>query len=46
MKALAGLASRSMTLQATLQDGTIWLSDEHNHLELRFTDWLTNGKIV
>ncbi|MEW5289020.1 YaeQ family protein [Erwinia papayae] len=46
MKALAGLASRSMTLQATLQDGTIWLSDEHNHLELRFTDWLTDGKIV
>jgi len=44
LKALTQLASRSMTLQATIQDGTIWLSDEQQHLELRFTDWLLDGK--
>ncbi|AXF78493.1 YaeQ family protein [Erwinia tracheiphila] len=44
--ALAGLASRSMNLQATVQDGTIWLCNEHKHLELRFSDWLTGGKIA
>ncbi|MCX8957741.1 YaeQ family protein [Erwinia psidii] len=46
MQALAGMAARSMHLQATVQDGTIWLSDEKNHLELRFTDWLKNGNII
>jgi uncharacterized protein YaeQ len=46
LSALIKLASRSMTLQATIQDGTIWLSDDQNHLELRFTDWLVNGKRV
>ena len=46
LKALTLLASRSMTLQATIQDGTIWLSDDQNHLELRFTDWLINGKLA
>lgn len=46
LKALTQLASRSMTLQATIQDGTIWLSDDQNHLELRFTDWLINGKLA
>lgn len=44
LSALIKLASRSLTLQATIQDGTIWLSDDQNHLELRFTDWLVNGK--
>lgn len=44
LSALIKLASRSMSLQATIQDGTIWLSDDQNHLELRFTDWLVNGK--
>lgn len=44
LSALIKMASRSMTLQATIQDGTIWLSDDQNHLELRFTDWLVNGK--
>lgn len=43
LSALAAFAGRNMTLQATLQDGTIWLSDENNHLEVRFTDWLING---
>ncbi|MDW8844867.1 YaeQ family protein [Erwinia sp. MMLR14_017] len=46
LKALTQLASRSMALQATIQDGTIWLSDDQNHLELRFTDWLINGKLA
>ena len=46
LKALTLLASRSMTLQATIQDGTLWLSDEQNHIELRFTDWLINGKLA
>jgi uncharacterized protein YaeQ len=46
LKALTQLASRSMTLQATIQDGTIWLSDDQSHLELRFTDWLINGKLA
>lgn len=46
IQALVGIASRSMDLQATIQDGTIWLSDEKNHIELRFTNWLTNGKRV
>ncbi|WP_034912484.1 YaeQ family protein [Erwinia sp. 9145] len=46
LKALTQLASRSMTLQATIQDGTIWLSDEQHHLELHFTDWLINGKLA
>lgn len=46
LKALTQLASRSMTLQATIQDGTIWLSDDQNHLELRFVDWLINGKLA
>lgn len=46
LKALTLLASRSMTLQATIQDDTIWLSDEQNHVELRFADWLINGKLA
>ena len=46
LSALTGLALRSMNLQATVQDGTIWLSDEQKHLELRFTDWLVNGKLA
>jgi len=44
LQALTRLASRSMTLQATIQDDTVWLSDEQHHLELRFEDWLINGK--
>lgn len=44
LQALVALAARSMTLQATIQDGVIWLSDQQNHLEITFTDWLINGK--
>lgn len=36
---LVTFANRSMTLQATLQDGTIWLSDAQSNLELHFTEW-------
>ncbi|SLM64120.1 MULTISPECIES: YaeQ family protein [Dickeya] len=36
---LAALAQRSMSLQATLQEGTIWLSDSENNLELSFRNW-------
>ncbi|MFU9135456.1 YaeQ family protein [Erwinia tasmaniensis] len=46
LKALTQLASRSMTLQATMQDGAIWLSDDRHHLELHFTDWLINGRLT
>jgi len=46
LKSLTRLASRSMNLQATVQDGTIWLSGEQNNLELHFTDWLVNGRLA
>lgn len=36
---VAALASRNMTLQATLQEGTIWLSDLQNSLEIQFAEW-------
>ncbi|WJV63601.1 YaeQ family protein [Pectobacteriaceae bacterium CE70] len=36
---LAGLVQRNMSLQATLQEGIIWLSDNDNNLELSFTEW-------
>ncbi|CAH0291105.1 YaeQ family protein [Erwinia aphidicola] len=44
LSALVQLASRSMTLQATIQDGTIWLSDNSHHLEIQFEQWLDAGK--
>lgn len=37
---LSALADRTMSLQATIQDGIIWLSDAQSHLELRLTAWL------
>ncbi len=30
---------RTMTLQATVQDGAIWLSDERQNLEIHFDAW-------
>ena len=36
---LSAFASRTMTLQATLQEGAIWLSDAQNNLEIYFTPW-------
>ncbi|WP_029591143.1 YaeQ family protein [Franconibacter pulveris] len=33
------LADRTMSLQATLQEGIIWLSDERHNLELQLTPW-------
>ncbi|RLM14144.1 hypothetical protein BIY27_09180 [Gibbsiella quercinecans] len=36
---LAALANRNMVLQATLQEGMIWLSDAQNSLEIQFAEW-------
>ncbi|WP_054178439.1 YaeQ family protein [Trabulsiella odontotermitis] len=36
---LSAFAARTMTLQATLQDGAIWLSDDQNNLEIHLTPW-------
>ena len=36
---LSAFADRTMTLQATLQDGSIWLSDARNNLEIHLTSW-------
>lgn len=36
---LSAFATRTMTLQATVQDGAIWLSDSQNNLEIHFTPW-------
>ena len=43
LNALTQLASRSMQLQATIQDGTIWLSDATHHLEIQLASWLDAG---
>lgn len=39
MAQLAALANRNMTLQATLQEGAIWLSDATSSLEIHFNEW-------
>ena len=36
---LSAFASRTMVLQATIQDGAIWLSDAENNLEIHLTTW-------
>ena len=36
---LSAFASRTMALQATIQDGAIWLSDSQNNLEIHLTAW-------
>lgn len=36
---LSGLAERTMSLQATLQEGTIWLSDTQTNLEIHLATW-------
>jgi len=36
---LSAFASRTMVLQATIQDGAIWLSDAENNLEIHLTSW-------
>jgi uncharacterized protein YaeQ len=37
---LSAFGTRSMNLQATIQDGAIWLSDAENNVEIHFTPWL------
>lgn len=39
---LSEFATRTMMLQATIQDGTIWLSDAQNNLEIQLTTWQHN----
>lgn len=39
MAQLVSLAQRSMSLQATFQEGVIWLSDESSSLEITLTPW-------
>jgi uncharacterized protein YaeQ len=39
LQQLTSLCQRNMKLQATLQEGTIWLSDAQNNLVIEFTDW-------
>lgn len=36
---LTTFAARNMTLQATLQEGTLWLSDDRNNLEIIPVNW-------
>jgi len=36
---LSAFASRTMVLQATIQDDAIWLSDAENNLEIHLTTW-------
>ncbi|MFW0764214.1 YaeQ family protein [Trabulsiella odontotermitis] len=36
---LSAFAARTMTLQATLQDSAIWLSDDQNNLEIHLIPW-------
>jgi uncharacterized protein YaeQ len=36
---LSALAERNMSLQATYQDGILWLSDAERHLELQLAVW-------
>lgn len=36
---LHDFGSRTMTLQATIQDGNIWLSDDSNNMEISLTCW-------
>ena len=38
---LSAFADRTMSLQATIQDGAIWLSDAKNNLEIHLTAWQT-----
>lgn len=43
LQQLAALAQRTMSLQATIQDGTVWLSDDKNSLEITFSEWQRAG---
>lgn len=40
---LSAFADRTMSLQATIQDGGIWLSDAKNNLEIHLTAWQTSA---
>lgn len=44
LKQLTSMCTRNMQLQATIQDGAIWLSDNQNNVELTFETWKTLGE--
>ncbi len=44
MASLASLAQRNMSLQATLQERILWLSDNQNNLEISLEEWLSINK--
>ncbi|GKX52598.1 hypothetical protein SOASR029_29070 [Budvicia aquatica] len=44
LKQLASMSARNMQLQATIQDGIIWLSDNQTNFELQFEPWQTVGE--
>ena len=39
VQALAGLASRTMRLQCTIQDGQIWLADGQQSIQVEVETW-------
>lgn len=39
LQALAAMVQRTMTLQANLQNRSVWLSDDKNNLEVTFAEW-------
>jgi uncharacterized protein YaeQ len=44
LKQLTAMCQRNMKLQATVQDGVIWLSDDQGNIELCFETWQTAGR--
>lgn len=43
---LTALANRNLQLQASLQEGTIWLSDAQNSLEIQFAELATGAGLI
>lgn len=43
MALLPKFANRTMDLQATIQEGAIWLSDAQNNVEIQFDHWKPAG---
>ena len=45
-EALAGMCSRNMHLAATIQDGTVWMADDAQNLELHISCLMRRGEPV
>ncbi len=45
-EALAGMCSRNMHLAATIQDGTVWMADDAQNLELHIGCLMRRGEPV